>query len=447
MATQPDIPLERRKPEPQLARRLARGLDKPVPNGRARSIGLGLITGASDDDPAAIGTYAAVGAAYGTSFLWTVPVLLPMMFATVYLCSKLGQVAGEGLFAVIRRHYPRWLLFSILGCALIGNVIEAGADMGGMASALNLLVPISPRLLVVIIGVGTALLQIMGSYSVLRNVFRWLSLVLLAYVGAAFLARPDLRAVLRGTFIPHITFTAHSISMLVAIIGTTLSAYLYSWQSNEEVEEDISLGRRRLTDRIGSTKEELRHSRIDVAAGMTFASMVSYFIMLATAATLFRAGKTEISTAAEAAQALSPIAGKLASTLFTIGVFSVGFLAVPVMVTGAAYDLCQSMGWKHGLHAPPGEVRRFSYSIAAFSGLAVCLNFIGINPMKALVWSSIVQGVSTPVLMLLIVWMTSSRKIMGRWINTKPLQLLGWLTTLCMFAATVALLATSLWSR
>src|SRR5437588_4806208 len=198
---------------------------------------------------------------------------------------------------------------------------------------------------------------------------------------------------------------------------------------------------------MGSTKEELRHSRIDVGAGMAFASMVSYFIMLATAATLFRAGKTEISTAAEAAQALSPIAGKLASSLFTLGVFSVGFLAVPVMVTGAAYDLCQSMGWKHGLHAPPGEVRRFSYSIAAFSGLAVCLNFIGINPMKALVWSSIVQGISTPVLMLLIVWMTSSRKIMGRWINTKPLQLLGWLTTLCMFTATVALLATSLWSR
>src|SRR3954469_17852487 len=304
MATQPDIPIERRKPERQLARRLARGLDKPVPTGRVRSIGLGLITGASDDDPAAIGTYAAVGAAYGTSFLWTVPVLLPMMFATVYLCSKLGQVAGEGLFAVIRRHYPRWLLFSILGCALVGNVIEAGADMGGMASALNLLVPISPRLLVLIIGVGTALLQIMGSYSMLRNVFRWLSLVLLSYIGAAFLAKPDFRAVLRGTFIPHISFNAHSISMLVAIIGTSLSAYLYSWQSNEEVEEDISLGRRRLTDRMGSTRQELRHSARDVAAGTMFASVVSYFIMLSTAATLFNSGNRDITTAADAAQAL-----------------------------------------------------------------------------------------------------------------------------------------------
>src|SRR3954462_11847171 len=192
MATQPDIPIERRKPERQLARRLARGLDKPVPTGRVRSIGLGLITGASDDDPAAIGTYAAVGAAYGTSFLWTVPVLLPMMFATVYLFSKLGQVAGEGLFAVIRRHYPRWLLLSLLVCALIGNVIEAAADMGGMSAALNVLVPIPERLLVVVIGIATAMLQIMGSYTTIKNVFRWLALVLLAYVGAAFLAKPDL---------------------------------------------------------------------------------------------------------------------------------------------------------------------------------------------------------------------------------------------------------------
>ena len=444
MATQPTTPFERRKPDPQLAQRLARGQDKPIPRGRFRSLGLGLITGASDDDPAAIGTYAAVGASLGPSFLWTVPVLLPMMFATVYLCSKIGQVAGEGLFAVIRRNYPRWLLFPILACALVGNVIEAGADMGGMASALNLLVPIPPCLLVVVIGASTAALQIMGSYTVMRNVFRWLSLVLLSYVGAAFLARPDLRAVLRGTFIPHISFNAHSISMLVAIIGTTLSAYLYSWQSNEEVEEEISLGRRRLTDRVGSTKEELRHSRMDVAAGMVFASLVTYFIMLSTAATLFKAGKTEISTAAEAAQALSPIAGKLAGSLFAIGVFSVGFLAVPVMITGAAYDLSQSIGWKYGLHSPPGEVRRFSLSIAVFTALAVGLNFIGFNPMKALVWSSVVQGISTPFLMLLIMLMTSNRRIMGRWINTRPLNVLGWLTTLCMFAATIALAITDL---
>jgi NRAMP (natural resistance-associated macrophage protein)-like metal ion transporter len=441
MAASP-IPPDRRRSDPELEKRLRAGVDKPVPRGRFRSVGLGLITGASDDDPAAIGTYAAVGASMGTSFLWTVLLMLPMMFTVVFLCSKIGQVTGEGLFAVIRKHYPRWLLFSTLVCALIGNTIEAGADMGGMAAALGLFVPISSRIVVVVIGVAVATLQIMGSYTLLKNIFRWLALVLLAYVGAAFLAKPDLISVLKGTFIPHIRFDTHSLSMLVAIIGTTLSAYLYSWQSNEEVEEDISLGRRRLTDRMGTRKEELKHSARDVGAGMVFANVVTYFIMLSTAATLFKAGKTDINTAADAAQALAPIAGKLAGVLFSVGVFSVGFLAVPIMTTGAAYDLSQALGWKHGLHFPPGQVKKFNASIAVFTLLAVALNFLGINPMKALLWSSIVQGLSTPLLMLLIMFMTRNPKIMGRWVNSKRLNVLGWITTAAIFIASLGLLVT-----
>jgi NRAMP (natural resistance-associated macrophage protein)-like metal ion transporter len=437
--------LDRRKPEPDLEHRLENGLNKPMPHGRFRSVGLGLITGASDDDPAAIGTYAAVGASLGSSFLWTVPVLFPMMFAVVYLCSKLGQVAGEGLFAVIKRHYSRWLLFPVLLGALIGNIIEAGADLGGMAAALNVLVPVPQTAIVVVIGVALCTLQILGSYTLIRNIFRWLALVLLTYVGAALLSKPDLIDVLKGTFIPSLRFDTHSLSMLVAIIGTTLSAYIYSWQSNEEVEEDISLGRRRLTDRMGSTHHELRHSARDIAAGMGFASLITYFIMLSTAATLFRAGKHDITTAAEAAQALAPIAGKAASYLFAIGVLSVGLLAVPIMTSGAAYDLCQALGWKHGLHFSPREVKRFNVSIAVFTALAIGLNFLGINPMKALVWSSIVQGVSTPVLMLLIMLITRNRKIMGRWVNTPALNALGWVTTVAIFAATVGLVVT--WFR
>src|SRR5438270_2822357 len=442
MAADPVPSLDRRKSDPEVAQRLRTGIDKPVPRGKLRSIGLGLITGASDDDPAAIGTYAAVGASMGTSFLWTVPVILPMMFAAVYLSSKLGQVAGEGLFAIIRKHYPRWLLFSILTCALIGNVIEAGADMGGMAAAFHLLVPVPNWIVVIAIGVVVATLQIMGSYNLIKKIFRWLALVLLAYVAAAFLAKPDLVLVLKGTFIPHIRFEKHSLSLLVAVIGTTLSAYLYSWQSNEEVEEDISLGRRRLIDRKGSRKGELKHSARDVGAGVAFASLVTYFIMLSTAATLFQTGRTEINTAADAAQALVPVAGKLAGALFSIGVFSVGFLAVPVMTAGAAYDLCQAFGWKHGLHFPPAKVKKFNASIAVFTVLAMVLNFLGINPMKALVWSSIVQGVSTPFLMLLIMLMTRDRKIMGRWVNTRALNVLGWITTSAIFAASLGLLVT-----
>src|SRR6185437_1689219 len=291
MPAQPNSHVDRRRHDPGLEFRLRNGFNKPVPQGRFRSIGMGLITGAADDDPAAIGTYAAVGASLGPSFLWTVPV--------VYLCSKLGQVAGEGLFAVVKNHYSAWVLYPILVCALAGNVIEAGADIGGMAAALNLVVPIPIWLIVTVISVVTAGLQIWGSYTLIRNIFRWLALVLLAYVGAAFLAKPDLASVLKGTFVPTIHFDTHSLSMLVAIVGTTLSAYLYSWQSNQEVEEDINLGRRRHTDRLGTTHKELRHSAKDIGAGMVFASLITYFIMLSTAATLFKSGKTDINTAAQ----------------------------------------------------------------------------------------------------------------------------------------------------
>jgi NRAMP (natural resistance-associated macrophage protein)-like metal ion transporter len=439
MAALPAPPTDRRKHDPETEERLRAGLSKPMPHGRFRSIGLGLITGASDDDPAAIGTYAAAGASLGSSILWTVPVLFPMMFSVVYLCSKLGQVAGEGLFAVIRKHYPRWLLFSILACALTGNIIEAGADIGGMSASLNLIVPVPIWAIVIVISVSTALLQIFGSYELIKNIFRWLALVLLAYVGAAILAKPDLITVLKGTFVPHLRFDKHSLSILVALIGTTLSAYLYSWQSNQEVEEDVTLGRRRLVDRMGTRHEELRHSAKDIAAGMIFANIVTYFIMLSTAATLFKEGKTEISSAAQAAHALAPIAGKLASLFFTLGVISVGFIAVPVMTTGAAFDLCQAFGWKHGIHYPPGEVKRFNAAIAIFTGLGMCLNFLGINPMKALVWASIVQGVSTPFLMLVIMRITNNRRIMGQWVNTKPLNVLGWITTVAIVAAAIGL--------
>jgi NRAMP (natural resistance-associated macrophage protein)-like metal ion transporter len=404
---------ERRKHDPELAHRILKGLNKPVKHGVFRSLGLGLITGAADDDPSAIGTYAAAGATFGPSFLWTAPVTFPMMFAVVYLSSKLGQVAGKGLFAVIREHYPRWLLFGSLIGVLIGNIVEAGADLGGMAAALNVIVPVSIGWIVFGVTLTILALQIWGSYTLIRNIFRWLALALLAYVGSAVLAKPELWPVLKGTFVPHIYFTKEFLSMLVAVIGTTLSAYLYTWQSNQDVEEDISMGRRRLTDRMGTTKEELRHSARDVTFGMFFSNIVMYFIILSTAATLFHAGKADINTAADAAQALRPLAGNAAGLLFAIGVIGVGFLAVPVMTIGAAYDLSQTFGWKHGLHVKPKEAKKFYIAITVFTFLAMGLNFFGINPMKALVWAGIVQGFSTPFLMLLVMLITNNRKIMG----------------------------------
>jgi NRAMP (natural resistance-associated macrophage protein)-like metal ion transporter len=407
-----------------------------------RALGLGLITGAADDDPSAIGTYATAGATLGPSFLWTAPATFPMMFAVVYLSAKLGQVAGEGLFAVIRRHYPRRLLYPALIGVLIGNTIEAGADLGGMAAALNLLVPIPVPWIVVIVAVLLLVLQIWGSYVLIRNLFRWLALSLLAYVGAALLARPDPASVLRGTLVPTLHFNRESLSLLVAVIGTTLSAYLYTWQSNEEVEEEIAMGRTRLSERRGATDAELRKSRWDVVLGMFFSNVIMYFIVLSTGATLFAAGKTEISSAAQAAEALRPLAGGAARFLFALGVVAVGFLAVPVMTTGAAYDLSQSLGWRQSLHARPSKARRFYGTIVVVTAAAVGMNFLGVNPMRALVLSGIVQGFSTPPLMLLLMRMTNNRAIMGDRVNGRAINILGWLTTAVIFAASIGLVIT-----
>ncbi|PSJ58771.1 NRAMP family divalent metal transporter [Kumtagia ephedrae] len=411
-------------------------------DGIGRALGLGLITGAADDDCSAIGTYASAGARFGTDLLWTAPATLPMMFTVVYLSSKLGQVSGRGLFHVIRDFYPRWLLWAVLIGVLIGNTIEAAADLGGMAAAINMFVPVPIPAIVVLVAMAIFALQIFGSYTLIRNVFRWLALALLAYVGSALLARPDPWAVLSGTLIPKVEFTREFLSILVAIIGTTLSAYLYTWQSNEEVEEEIAEGRKTLEERKGATAGELRRSRRDILLGMTFSNLVMYFIILSTGSTLYEAGQNEIETAAQAAEALRPLAGPAASVLFAAGIIGVGFLAVPVMTTGAAYDLAQAVGWKASLHAKAGEAPKFYIAVGMFTAIAVALNFLGFNPMKALVWSGIVQGFSTPPLLLLIMLMTNNRRIMGDQVNGIGTNVLGWVTTAAIFSATIGLVAT-----
>jgi Mn2+/Fe2+ NRAMP family transporter len=245
--------------------------------------------------------------------------------------------------------------------------------------------------------------------------------------------------VLRGSLVPTLHFDRDFLAIIVAVIGTTLSAYLFTWQSNQEVEEEIALGRRRLSDRIGATDAELRHSWWDVVAGMFFSNVVMYFIILSTAATLFVAGRGNIENASQAAEALRPLAGNAAGTLFALGVVGVGLLAIPVMTTGAAYDLSQAFGWKQGLHTRPREAKRFYAAITIFVLLATGMNFFGVNPMKALVWAGIVQGFSTPPLLLLIVRMTNNRAIMGERVNSRALNVLAYITTAAIFAASLGL--------
>lgn len=411
-----------------------------TPSRRAiRALGLGLITGAADDDCSAIGTYAAAGAKLGPSFLWTAPVTFPMMFAVVYLSAKLGQVTGKGLFQAMRDAYPRWVIYPALVGVLLGNTFEAGADLGGMAAAVEIFAPGWFNFAVVGIACIILAVQIWGSYVLIRNVFRWLALSLLAYIAAAALAKPELWPVIRGTFVPHIQLNAEFLSLLVAVIGTTLSAYLYTWQSNEEVEEEIARGRVRLEDRAGTTDADLKQTGLDVLAGMFFSNLIMYFIILSTAATLFKAGHHEVTTAAEAARALRPLAGDAAGALFALGIIAVGFLAVPVMTTGAAYDLAQTLGWSQGLGLRFREARAFYLTIIGATVVAVGVNFIGLNPMRVLVWSGIVQGFSTPPLMLLIMLMTNRRDVMGKDTNGWAINLLGWLTTAATFAATIVL--------
>jgi Mn2+/Fe2+ NRAMP family transporter len=310
-----------------------------------------------------------------------------------------------------------------------------------MAAALNLFIPIPVPWLVMGIAIIILALQLYGSYILIRNVFRWLALVLLAYVGAAVLAKPDLGEVLRGTFIPTIEFNRDFLTMMVAVIGTTLSAYIYSWQSNEEVEEEIAAGRTRLSQRKGATDPELASTQRDILIGMVFSNTVMYFILLSTAATLHKAGITDVQSAAEAAQALEPLAGSWARLLFLLGVIGVGFLAVPVMTTGAAYDVAQVFGWRHSLHAKPHEAKKFYAAIIAFTLIGVAMNFFGFNPMKALVWAGVVQGFSTPPLLLLILLMTNNRTIMGDKVNGRAINILGSITTAAIFAASAGLVA------
>lgn len=404
-----------------------------------RSVGLGLITGAADDDCAAVGTYAQAGARFGYDILWMAPLALPMMIAVVYLSGKLGLVTGEGLFSVLRRRSPRWLLFVVLVGVIIGNIIEAGADIGGMAAALGLLIPL-PRWAILFGVTGAALaFQIWGSYKFIRNVLRVLSMSLLAYVASALLARPNLKAVLHGTLMPHLQFNRDMLMMVVAIIGASLSAYIFTWQSNEEVEEKIAAGRHTVRQRRGATPAQIKQSLWDVIFGMVFSNVVMYFIMLATASTLFVTGHRGIESAADVALALKPVAGKYASALFAIGIIGVGMLAVPVMTTGAAYDVCQAAGARTGLSLKPGEAKLFYFAITVFTLAAMVLNFLGINPMHALVVAGIVQGFSTPPLMVLIMFMTNHRKIMGDRTNRRTINILGWGTTAVIWAASLGL--------
>ncbi len=419
--------------------------ERPHPNRLVRFfkiLGPGLITGASDDDPSGIGTYAVAGASLGYSVLWLALFTFPLMASVQFICAKIGMVSGEGLAGVLRRHYPRPLLYLAVLGLVIANTINAGADVGAIAAAINLIVPIPIAWLIVPTAVVILLIQVFGSYRLIANIFKWLTLALLAYIASAFFAHPDLGLVLHGTFVPTLSFDPTFLATLVAILGTTISPYLFFWQASQEVEEEVELGRHRLWQRRGATDSELKYRAWDINTGMALSNGVMYFIILATAATLFATGQTQVQSASDAAVALEPLAGPAATILLALGLIGAGFLAVPVLTGSAAYAVSEAFGWQYGLNKRPRGAKEFYLVIVAATLVGLAINFVGIDPIKALFWSAVVNGLLAPPLMVLIMLVANHEGIMGKRRNGRAINVLGWAATLVMFIAAIALIAT-----
>jgi NRAMP (natural resistance-associated macrophage protein)-like metal ion transporter len=402
-------------------------------------LGPGLITGAADDDPSGIATYSVTGASFGYGPLWTAIFSFPLMCAVQLMCARLGMVTGRGLAAVIRRRYPRWVLWFACSVLIVANVINIGADLGGMGEATEMVTGISALWWTPAFAVIIVLLLCFTRYRQMASVFKWLTLVLFAYVITAFLARPDWLQVMHATLIPDIHWSGAYLSVLVGILGTTISPYLFFWQAAEEVEEERSMGRITVEQRQGATDEELRSSRTDVLTGMFFSNFVMYFIILTTAATLHAHGLTHIDTARQAAEALRPLAGNGAYWLFTLGLIGTGMLGVPVLAGSSAYAIAEAMAWHGSLDSRPRVAPKFYAVLAVAMAVGLGLVHAGIGPVKMLFWSAVANGVLAPPLIVLIVLLTTDATVMGDRVNPAWLRRLGWLAAIVMTAAAVCM--------
>jgi NRAMP (natural resistance-associated macrophage protein)-like metal ion transporter len=405
-------------------------------------LGPGLITGAADDDPSGISTYSVAGASFGYATLWTALLSFPLMAAVQLMCARLGMVTGCGLASVIRTRYPRRVLWLACSLVIVANIFNIGADLGGMADAMQMMSGIRAYYWTPFFAALIIALLLWTSYSTMARVFKWLTLVLFAYVITAFLAHPHWSAVLRATFIPHIQWTRDYLAVLVGILGTTISPYLFFWQAAQEVEEDRQLGKTTVAQRRGSTNKELRIAQKDVITGMLLSNLVMYFLILTTGATLHVHGVTQIETAKQAAEALLPLAGKGAYLLFTLGLVGTGMLAVPVLAGSSAYAIAEAAKWKSAsLGILPQRARKFYAVIAIAIVVGLALDFAGFNAVRMLFWSAILNGLLAPPLVVMVVLLTSDRKVMGSRTNSRGMQTLGWICAVVMSGAAIALLA------
>jgi NRAMP (natural resistance-associated macrophage protein)-like metal ion transporter len=416
---------------------------KPAPKSTLRRIfaalGPGVITGAADDDPSGIATYSITGAQFGTQFLWTAPLLWPLMAAVQTMCARIGLVTGQGLAGALRTKYPRWLLAVVAGALFIANTINVGADLGGMADAAHLLTGVPAVAWVVLFGVGITIATIRLRYAAIANTLKWLALVLVVYVVAAFDVQPNWGNVLHATFVPSMPHGRDAWATLVALLGTTISPYLFFWQASQEVEEEKASGHLTLRARQGATQTEIADRKIDIGFGTLFSNVAMFFIIVTTASTLHAHGKTELATSADVAAALRPLAGPSAMLLYTIGIVGTGLLAIPTLAGSAAYAFAETFDWEQGIDEPFTRARAFYVVIGISVALGAMMGFVGISAVKALYWTAVINGLLAPFLMIGILHAASDKKLM----LGQPSSLLGravvGVTTVAMFAAGIAM--------
>ncbi len=405
-----------------------------------RQLGPGLITGAADDDPSGISTYSVAGVSAGYSMLWLALLSTPMMAVIQGMCARISLVTGVGLAAVVRKQFPRPIAYALAAIVIIANTLNVGADIGGMGAAARLIVPLPSDLWVVFFGVGLVVAQIWLKYGLLVRIFKWLTLALFAYVVTAFIVHVPWGTVLYNLVVPHVRFSRDWFATVVGVLGTTITPYLFFWQASLMIEDERAAGKTTIRSRQGTNDDELRVMHADVNVGMIYSNIVALFIIVTTAATLGAHGVHSIDSAQQAAQALRPLAGPGAELLFAIGMVGTGILAVPVLATSSAYVAAETFLFREGLDERPGRAVKFYATIALGVGIGIVMNLLGIDAIRALFWSAVLNGVAAIPLIVAIVWLASDKKIMGKWRSSPLARAWGWLTALIMAMATIAMI-------
>jgi NRAMP (natural resistance-associated macrophage protein)-like metal ion transporter len=405
-----------------------------------KALGPGLITGASDDDPSGIGTYSQAGAKLGYGIGWTMLLTFPLMVAIQEISARVGRVTGHGISGNACRHYPAWMLHVVVTLLFIANTINIAADLGAMADASKLLIGGHSIVYVLLFGVTSVAAQILLDYKRYVAVLKWLTLSLFAYVAALAFAKVSWGEALAGILVPRVSWSLDYFTTIVAILGTTISPYLFFWQASQEAEDQrVDSTKRPLIEKHYGARKEFYRIRADTIVGMAFSNLIALSIIVTAAATLHAAGKTDIQSSAEAAEALRPIAGAFAEAIFALGIVGTGLLAIPVLAGATAYAVGEGRRWPVGLARKPKEAAAFYAVLALSAGIGIALNFTSINPISALYWSAVVNGVLAVPVMVLLMFMARRRDVMGRFVVTGPLYWLGWLSTAAMVLSVVAM--------